>query len=150
MPVKGLANSGLVEAGGWRKVADPYGSGEVVVIPAIAPDWAVVHVHECDAAGNAFVEGSRYDDILLARASRQVLVTCERIVPAPRFVENPGRTAIPGFTVDLVAEVAGGARPTSCGGLYPYDRDFLTGYLQAAGDDDRYREFLAQRVFGWD
>jgi len=148
MPLKGLANSSLVEAQGFRKVSDPYGGGEVVVIPAIAPDWAVLHVHECDPGGNAFIDGSRYDDVLLALAAGKVLVTCEKIVGNDRFVESPRRTDFPGFMVDAVVEVPGGARPTSCARLYPYDREFLTAYLQAAADDARYGEFLAARVYG--
>jgi len=150
MPLKGLLDSDLVEAQGFRKVADPYGSGEVVVIPAIVPDWAVVHVHECDSAGNTFIAGSRYDDVLLMRAARKVLVTCEKIVQTQKFVESPRRADFPGFSVDAVVEVPGGARPTSCGQLYPYDREFLTGYLQAATDDDRYQTFLTTHVYDRD
>jgi len=146
MPLRGLLNSSLLEAGGFRQVADPYTGALVVTIPAIRPDWAVVHVHECDAEGNSWIDGSRYDDVLLAMAAGRVLVTCEKIVGRDRFVEAPQRAAFPGFMVEAVAEAPGGARPTSCGGLYAYDRAFLTAYLAAAGDDAQYRRFLITQV----
>ena len=48
-PVGGVHGSDLAELNGWRKISDPYGSGqEVYVIPAISPDIAVIHASEVD------------------------------------------------------------------------------------------------------
>jgi len=53
-PVGGVHGSDLAALNGWRRIQDPYGSGqEVYVIPAIRPDVAVIHANEVDEHGNA-------------------------------------------------------------------------------------------------
>ncbi|MDE3074885.1 MAG: CoA transferase subunit A, partial [Chloroflexota bacterium] len=89
MPLAGLAGSDLPKASGFAVVADPYGGKEVVVIPAIRPDVALIHVQEADERGNLRIFGSPYEDVLLAKASRRVIATAERIVPPDRFVAQP-------------------------------------------------------------
>jgi len=116
LPVRGLDGSDLIAARGFRKVANPYGEGEFVAIPAIRPDVTILHVQEADALGNGRIWGPKYEDPLMARAARRVILTAERIVPTERFAAEPDRTDIPGFLVDAVVHVPGGAAPCSCAG----------------------------------
>ena len=72
-PVGGVHGSDLAALNGWRKLQDPYGSGqEVYVIPAIRPEVAVIHANEIDEHGNARVLGSPYWDHPLTRAAKRV------------------------------------------------------------------------------
>src|SRR5579883_942427 len=73
MPIAGMSGSDLVP-GRFRSVANPYGDGEVVTVPAILPAWAVIHVQEADAAGNARIYGTQFEDVLMSKAARQVLI----------------------------------------------------------------------------
>ena len=58
-PVGGVHDSEIAVVNGWKKIADPYGSNkETYLIPAIRPDFAVIHGHEIDTDGNARVFGS--------------------------------------------------------------------------------------------
>ena len=41
----------------YRRVQDPYSGREVVVVPALHPDVAIVHVQRADANGNAHIWG---------------------------------------------------------------------------------------------
>ena len=142
MPFAGLAGSDLPRVSGFASVANPYGDGEVVVIPPIRPDVALIHVQEADEQGNLRICGSPYEDVLLAKASVRIIATAERIVPRQRFVEQPELTALPGFLVDTVIEAPNGAWPTSCAGDYGYDKAFLSAYVAAAKTQDGFDAFL--------
>ncbi|MFM9108173.1 MAG: CoA transferase subunit A, partial [Chloroflexota bacterium] len=141
MPLAGMDGSDLPQARGFRRVADPYTGREVGAIAALAPDVAIVHVQEADAEGNAAIAGTLFEDVLMAQAARQVIVTAERVVdrvPAERVT-------IPGFLVAAVAEAPGGAAPCSCAGEYGYDREWLLAWTAAARTPEAAAAFIAQR-----
>lgn len=142
----GLTGSDLVSRAGFRTVADPYTGQSWVAIPAIAPDWAIVHVHEADRLGNGRVRGPLYDDHYLARAARHLLLTAERLVDTAVFAAEPERTDFPAFLTDAVAVVPRGAWPTACPFEYPLDEQFLIDYLAAAKDDAAYARLVAERI----
>ncbi|MBV9280271.1 MAG: CoA transferase subunit A, partial [Chloroflexi bacterium] len=131
MPIAGMAGSDIVP-GRFLSVPNPYGEGEVVTVPAIWPDWAIVHVQEADPAGNARIHGTQFEDVLMAKAARRVMVICERIVGGEEFAAQPELTAIPAFQVDVVVEAPHGAWPASCAGHYGVDEGYLAAYYQAA------------------
>jgi glutaconate CoA-transferase subunit A len=148
MPIAGFDGSDLPAARGFERIADPYSGKEVVVIPALVPDVAIVHVQEADAFGNARIVGTRFEDVLMAQAATRVIITAERIVDGEGFETTPELVAIPGFLVDTVVEAPNGAWPTSCAGFYDYDASYLMVYLEAARDPDTLKRLLDERVFG--
>ena len=148
MPLNGLQGSDLVALRGFASVRDPYTSQEVVVVPAIVPDVALIHVQEADADGNARIWGSTFEDLLMVRAARRVIVTAERIVDRSALVAEPERTSIPGFLVEAVVEAPRGAWPTSCAGLYEYDASAIEQLLAAAEQPETLRRFVDERILG--
>jgi glutaconate CoA-transferase subunit A len=146
MPLNGLQGSDLVGLRGFASVRDPYSDADVVVVPAIVPDVALIHVQEADADGNARIWGSVFEDGLMARAARRVILTAERIVDRAVFAEAPERTTIPGFLVDTVVEVPRGAWPTSCAGLYTYDEAVLVDLMAVASNPERLARFVDERI----
>ncbi|MGH2534145.1 MAG: CoA transferase subunit A [Thermomicrobiales bacterium] len=146
MPVAGMIGSDVVPARGFHRLADPYSGNEVVVIPAMIPDVAIIHVQEVDARGNARIIGTRFEDVLMARAARHVIVTAERIVDGASFEAVPETVAIPGFMVDAVVEAPRGAWPCSCAGEYDYDAEYLAEYIVASKDEASLRRFVDERI----
>ena len=142
MPVAGLFGSDLPAASGFRAVDDPYTGEPVYVMPRLAPDWAVLHVHEADELGNARIWGTPYWDRLMSRAAERLILTAERIVPTAEFVRCPELTVVPAFLVAAVVEVPGGAWPGSCHPCYGVDEAAVRDYLAHAGD----REWLSQHL----
>ena len=53
---------------------------EVRGVPGSVPDFAAIHVHECDIYGNCHLYGSSVSDQDLAKASKRVVITAERII----------------------------------------------------------------------
>ena len=148
MPLNGLQGSDLVSLRGFASVRDPYTGRDVVVVPAIVPDVALIHVQEADVDGNARIWGSVFEDTLMARAARRVIVTAERIVDRAELTAEPERTSIPGFLVEAVVEAPRGAWPTSCAGLYEYDAGVLEQLLAVADDPSALRAFVDERILG--
>ncbi len=126
MPVKGLMVSDLIDANDYfTKIKDPFSDDMVTVVKALRPDYAIIHVHEADANGNAYIEGPLFDDIVMSRASKRVIITAEKIVPDNKFAFSQNKAQIPHFMVEAVVKVERGALPCSCLPNYDIDRKHL-------------------------
>lgn len=146
MPIAGMTGSDLPAARGFRTVADPYTGAEVVAIPALAPDVAIIHVHEADRFGNARIIGTTFEDLLMVKAARRVILTAERVVEGDDFARAPEQVSISGFMVDAVVEAPHGAWPGGCVGLYDYDGDYLAAYVAASKHEESLRRFIAEHI----
>src|SRR5215472_1583748 len=67
-----------------RTVRSPYADGEdLVAMPALRLDAALVHLNRADTAGNGqYLGPDPYFDDLFCLAARQAYLSCEQIVPA--------------------------------------------------------------------
>src|SRR5262252_5993835 len=77
----GLGSDVMTQSPGLRTVRSPYGDEELVAMPALPLDAALVHVHRADAAGNGQLLGPDpyFDDLFLGAAALRFL-SCERVV----------------------------------------------------------------------
>ncbi|MCJ7529612.1 MAG: hypothetical protein MUO64_01110 [Anaerolineales bacterium] len=81
MPMNPTAATDLEHANSqFRRLKDPYSGKEVVVVPALNPDVAIIHVQRCDDQGNAQIWGIIGEQKEAAFASERVIVTAEEIV----------------------------------------------------------------------
>ena len=134
-PCAGIDGSDLVELNGWQQVDDPYGSGRSAwVIPAIQPDFAVIHANEVSPNGDCRVTGTSHWDRIMTRAARNVLVVAEREVPLEEFQAQPNLTLVPHFMVSAYTVVPNGAWPGSCWPHYEVDYDAIDAYLEPGED----------------
>jgi glutaconate CoA-transferase subunit A len=141
-PVAGVFGSDIVEVNGWKTVNDPYSGEEVYVIPALKPDFAVIHATEVDEDGNVRVQGTPFWDRIMSRAAKRVLVTAERMVSRQEFIKQPELTLIPEFMVEAVSICPRGAWPGSCFPFYDLDTDAINEYLQLGKTPSGLREHL--------
>lgn len=133
----------------YKTMICPYTGEELLLVPALIPDIAILHAQYGDAQGNLRIEGPPVLDPLFAKASRMVIASVEQIVPTERLVELGGIT-IPYFYVSALAEVPMGAHPTACYPLYAYDRPHTAAYYAAARDgaESFTTNYLEPFVFG--
>jgi glutaconate CoA-transferase subunit A len=98
-------------------------SGRVIgLVDAQVIDTVLLHAPRADTAGNVEIYGARALDLPIVGAARQVLVTVDEIVPAGTLRTDGRQTIITRNLVTAIAEVPGGAYPTSC--LPHYATDF--------------------------
>lgn len=132
MPVAELGESHITKK--FKRTENPYGEGSVLTIPAIYPDWAVLHVQESDEDGNAVIYGPVFEDIIMSRAARRIILTCERVVANDELAID--LAVIPAFKVDAVVELPGGASPGSCRPYYGYSPEKVSEYLALKTPED--------------
>jgi len=101
-----------------RLIDCPFTSEKLVLVPALNPDFALIHVQRCDPYGNAQIDGLPFLDIDLAMAANRVILTTERIVSNDQIRRAPDQTKIPFMAVDAVVEAPFGSAPHECYGLY--------------------------------
>lgn len=141
-PLPGLKGTDLPAVADLRTVKDPWTGEEIYVVPAIRPEWAVLHVQEADARGNARIYGSPGYDVLMAQAAERVILTAERIVPTQELARVPELTRITELTVAAVVEAPGGARPGGCAACYDVDEAGVRAYLAATATQESLAAYL--------
>lgn len=128
-----------------RTVTSPYEDAEeLVAMPALHLDAAVVHVNRADSSGSGQILGPDpfFDELFLGAADRR-FVTTERIIDTEQFAsEGPLQTmCISRLLTDGVVETAGGAHFTACVPDYARDEEFQRAYVAAASDPDGWAGF---------
>jgi len=141
----GLGSDVLTLNPSLRTVRSPYDDAEeLVAMPALRLDAAVVHVNRADAAGSGQILGPDpfFDELFLGAADRR-FVTTERVVPTEQLsAEGPIQTmCISRLLTDGVVETPGGAHFTACVPDYGRDEGFQREYVAAAGDPDAWAAF---------
>ncbi len=120
MPVRSMMASDVAAQLGdqVREMACPYTGEKLLLLPAMNPDVALIHVQRCDAYGNAQIDGLQFMDVDIAMAANRVILTTERIISNDQIRRAPDQTKIPFFTVDAVVEAPYGSAPHECYGAY--------------------------------
>ena len=131
-----------------RRVTDPYSGGEVLVVPALHPDVAVIHVQRADARGNAHLWGIIGEQKEAAFAARHVILTAEDIVDEAVIRSDPNRTLIPEFIVDAVCHVPYCAHPSYTQGYYDRDNPFYLDWDHRSESPEALRAYLDEWVYG--
>src|SRR5215472_12573021 len=133
---------------GLRTVRSPYADGEeLVAMPALRLDAALVHLNRADAAGNGqYLGPDPYFDDLFCLAAERAYLSCEAIVPS--FTGPPQSLLLNRAMVHGVAKTPNGAHFTSCVPDYGRDEEFQRQYAAAAADPEAWRRFRAGYLDG--
>jgi glutaconate CoA-transferase subunit A len=149
MPMNPTAAGDLEKANpNYRTVKDPYSGGEVVVVPALKPEVAIVHVQRTDADGNAQIWGIIGEQKEAAFAADRVILTAEEIVDENVIRSDPNRTLIPGFIVDAVCHVPFCAHPSYTQGFYDRDNNFYLKWDEISSNREATQSYLDEWVNG--
>ena len=142
MPIADLKESYL--AGKFETVNNPYGNEQTLTVPAICPDWAVLHVQKADEQGNGIIYGPVFEDLIMAQAAKKIILTTEKIVSEQEIQKDIDLAVIPGFKVEAVVEIPEGAKPASCYPYYDYSADDVREYLSIK-DNSELKNYLEQQ-----
>ncbi len=153
LPIRaGLASDVLRVNPELRCVVSPYDDAEeLVAMPALTLDVALVHMNRADQGGNAqYLGPDPYFDDLFCLAARRRLVSCERIVPTAELVAgSPAQSLLLNRAmVDGVIATPRGAHFTSCEPDYGRDEEFQRRYAQSAASDEAWAEFSREFLSG--
>lgn len=148
----GLGSDVLVNDATLRTVRSPYDDGqELVAVPALRLDVALVHLNRADRHGNASYLGpDPYFDDLFCMAADRAYVSCEQVVDtAGLTVDTPvQRLLLNRMMVTGVVETPRGAHFTSCTPDYERDEPFQKAYATAAKDPETWAAFEQRFLHG--
>ncbi len=131
-------------------VRNPFSEGgreELLVVPALTPDVALIHAHQADTEGTVRIKGLTFTDVEQAKASRHVIVSCEELIDPEELRRDPSQNKIPFFMVDAVVHMPFGAHPTACFGYYDYDPRHLKLYAEMARSEEKLNGYLETYVY---
>ena len=131
-----------------RRVASPYGDGDVYAVPPLRPDVAIIHAQRADASGDTQVWGLLGCQKEAAFAAERVLVVVEELVDEAVVRADPNRTIIPGLIVDAVVVQPYGAHPSYAQGYYDRDNRFYLEWEAISRDPEALRTWLDTWVHG--
>ena len=138
----GLGTDVLTHNPELKFVTSPYSDEEnLVAMPALNLDVALLHVNKSDEKGNTQLIGpDPFFDELLARAARKTFISSEEVVSTQELGGKEG-AIFNRFERSLVTGVvhsAFGAHPTSCAPNYGFDMKHLKEYSDAAKSFEEY------------
>jgi glutaconate CoA-transferase subunit A len=131
-----------------KRIPDPYGGPDVILVPALHPDVAIVHVQRADAEGNAHLWGIIGEQKEAAFAAKKVILTAEEIVEPEVIRSDPNRTMIPSIIVSAVCHVPFACHPSYAQGYYDRDNEFYLQWDKISESPDTVKQYLDEWVYG--
>ncbi|WP_217571179.1 CoA transferase subunit A [Streptomyces sp. GbtcB7] len=153
LPVRaGLGSDVMRVNPGLRTVTSPYADAssgvreELVAMPALRLDAALVHMNRADRLGNGqYLGPDPYFDDLFCEAADAAYVSCERVVDTAELTKEaaPQTLLLKRSSVTGVVETPNGAHFTSCAPDHGRDEPFQKLYATTP-----YTEFAARFLAG--
>jgi glutaconate CoA-transferase subunit A len=145
--VRCMLGTDTFKMSGAKAVECPFTGKKLALVPAVWPDVAAIHVHEADMYGNAVFKGISIADMELARASKHLIITAEKLVTNATIRANPTATSIPFYLVDAVVEVPYGSYPGNMPYLYFSDEEHLAQWMRVEKDPAEFEKFLDRYIY---
>jgi len=146
-PTRNMMGTDTFRHSGADIIECPFTNTKYAALPALYPDVSAIHVHEADIYGNCRARGITVSDLDVARASKRLIITCERLISNEDIRRDPSSTVIPYWLVDAVCEVPYGAYPGSMYQEYYSDEEHLGEWLQVEKEPEEFRKFLDRNIY---
>ncbi|CAG0953503.1 glutaconate CoA-transferase, subunit A [Anaerolineae bacterium] len=148
LPASTLMGTDTFKYSGAKEIVCPFTGQKLIAVPALFPDVGILHVHRADIYGNAQVDGIGIADWDVARASKRLIITTERIVSTNEIRKDPSKTMVPYWLTDAVCEVPYGSYPGNMPYEYFSDEEHLAEWIEAEKDQATLDAFLNKYIFG--
>lgn len=149
LPTRSLLGSDiLARSPSLRTASCPFTGMPLVLVPALVPDVAILHVQRADAGGSCQAWGPTGVTAAAGKASRRVIVICEELVAPDVIRSDPNRTLLPGFRVDAVVHLPWGAHPSPVQGHHHRDHALYADYYRRTATVEGARAWLDEWVLG--
>ena len=129
-----------------RSAACPFTGMPLVLVPALAPDVAILHVQRSDADGNCHAWGPTGVSAAAGKASRAVIVVCEELVAPDVIRSDPNRLLVPGFLATAVVHQPWGAHPSPVQGHYNRDHALYADWHRCSASAEGAEAWLREWV----
>jgi glutaconate CoA-transferase, subunit A len=142
--MRGYVGTELMQHTRVAPVTCPFTGEQLVAVPALNPDVAIIHAQEADRAGNVQLWGIPGVQKEAVLAADRALVTVERVVE--ELEPRPGGVLIPHWVIDAVAEASGGSQPSYALGITRRDNEFYRRWDAISRDRDGFLSWMEENV----
>jgi glutaconate CoA-transferase subunit A len=146
-PSRNIMGTDTFKYSGAKIIECPFTGTKYAAMPALYPDVSALHVHEADIYGNCRARGIIVSDFDVARASKRLIITCERLISNEEIRRDPSYTVIPYWCVDAVCEVPYGSYPGNMYAEYFSDEEHIREWLKVEEDLVEFKKFLDKNIY---
>jgi glutaconate CoA-transferase subunit A len=146
LPCRSMLGTDTFKYSAAKEIECPFTGQKLLAVPALFPDVAFIHVHRADIYGNCQIDGILVADDDIAKASKHVIVTTEKIIDHEEIRREPGKTIIPFWCVDAVIEVPFGSYPGNMPGEYYSDEEHLAEWLKKEKNPEEFAAFIRKNI----
>jgi len=129
-----------------KSIECPFTGEELMAVPALRPEVAIIHAQQADRRGNVAIWGITGIQKEAALSARRVIVTVEEVVE--EFEPRPFQIVLPSVAIDAVAVEPEGARPSYADGYYDRDNVFYEAWDPIGRDRERFAAWMERHVLG--
>lgn len=147
LPGRNMMGTDTFKHSAAKVVKCPFTGKKYSLYPALWPDVSAIHVHEADIYGNCRLKGISIADLELARASKHLIITCERLIHNEEIRRDPTSTVIPYYLVDAVCEVPFGSYPGNMAYEYYSDEPHLRLWLAKEKEPEEFKAFVEKHIY---
>ncbi|HZC04809.1 MAG TPA: CoA-transferase [Ktedonobacterales bacterium] len=143
IPIRSLLGSDIARDNpGMRPAPSPLDGSPTLLVTAVQPDIAILHVQRADALGRAHAWGGLGICEEAALAAKGVIYVAEEIVAPEVILSDPNRVLAPGFKTLAVVHEPGGAHPSPVQGYYNRDHAAFAEYHKATRTAEGFDAWL--------
>jgi glutaconate CoA-transferase, subunit A len=147
LPTRSLLGTDILRTNSaFKEEISPFSGEQLVLVPAIVPDVAILHVQRTDVEGNAHAWGNMGVSREAMLAARATIIVAEEIVPHEVITSDPNRLLGPSHRVAAVVHEPGGAHPAPVQGRYNRDHPFFHEYHRATRSPEGWRAWLEEWI----
>lgn len=147
IPTRSMLGTDTLKHSAAVVVEDPFGGEPIALLPALILDVGLIHVHRADRFGNAQIDGISGFAFEMARASKRLIISTEKIIPTDRIREQPEKTLIPYYLVDAVVEAPFGSHPGEMCYLYERDEPQIKQWVEASRIPETAQAYLKKYIY---
>jgi len=143
--LRGYVGTDLPKVTGTIKpITCPFTGEELMAVPAVEPDVAIIHAQQADRRGNVAIWGITGIQKEAALSAKRAIATVEEVVD--ELEPHPFQVVIPSVAVDAVAVEPGGAHPSYADGYYDRDNAFYEAWDPISRDRDEFTGWMERHV----
>jgi glutaconate CoA-transferase subunit A len=147
IPVRSMLGTDTLKYSAAKVVECPFTGDPICLVPALILDVGLIHVHRADKYGNAQIDGISGFAAEMARASKRLIISAEKIVDNEEIRRHPDRTIIPYYLVDAVVEAPFGSHPGEMCYLYQRDESQIKEWVEAAANPVAAKAYLNKYIY---
>jgi len=128
-----------------QSITCPYTSEKLATVPALAPDVSIIHAQKASAKGDILIEGIIGVQKEAALAGKKTIVTVEEMVDDFDDI-HPNLCVLPGWSVDAICVVPGGAHPSYTHGYYRRDNAAYLEWDKISAEREQFLKWMDENV----